>query len=278
MGDYMSFLHLFLIGILIGTAMIIPGVSGGVLAVIFNVYDKMINAITNIFKDFKKNFIFLSILGLGIGIGAIWFSKVMMFLYDYHEVVTKFAFVGLILGGVPYLFKEVKDNTNRSVNYPALFVTLVISLGLWYVSSNVVQIDLDGNFESPIISILSLFLAGIIYSVGKVIPGISGSFLLIIIGMYEYILSVLSNPFALTFNDVLKLIPFVCGLGLGMLILLKSMSYLLKHHFRMVYSVIIGFVIGSVPALIPGLTPSLELFKGIGIMSLSFFLSYKLSK
>ncbi|MEE0699178.1 MAG: DUF368 domain-containing protein [Bacilli bacterium] len=274
----MSFLHLFLIGTLIGTAMIIPGVSGGVLAVIFNVYDKMINSLTNLFKDFKKNFIFLAILGSGIGVGAIWFSKVMMFLYNYHEVVTKFAFVGLILGGVPYLFKEVKQNTNQTVNYKAMVITFLISVGLWFISSYVVNIDMDANFKNPLVSIINLFIAGIIYSIGKVIPGISGSFLLIIIGMYEYVLSILSNPFAITVDDVLKLIPFVGGLILGVVVLLKLMNYLLKHHFRTVYSVIIGFVIGSVPVLIPGLVPTFDLLKGVSIMGFCFFLSYKLSK
>ncbi len=274
----MSFLHLFLIGTLIGTAMIIPGVSGGVLAVIFNVYDKMINSLTNLFKDFKKNFIFLTILGSGIGVGTIWFSKVMMFLYNYHEVVTKFAFVGLILGGVPYLFKEVKQNTNQTVNYKAMVITFLISVGLWFISSYVVNIDMDANFKNPLVSIINLFIAGIIYSIGKVIPGISGSFLLIIIGMYEYVLSILSNPFAITVDDVLKLIPFVGGLILGVVVLLKLMNYLLKHHFRTVYSVIIGFVIGSVPVLIPGLVPTFDLLKGVSIMVFCFFLSYKLSK
>ena len=82
LGDYMSFIYLFLIGILIGTAMIIPGVSGAVIAVIFGVYDKLIASLTNLFKDFKKNMLFLSVLGSGILVGAVWFSNIMMFLYE----------------------------------------------------------------------------------------------------------------------------------------------------------------------------------------------------
>ena len=107
LGDYMSFIYLFLIGILIGTAMIIPGVSGSVIAVIFGVYDKSITALTNLFKNFKKNIIYLFILGSGILTGAIWFSNVMMFLYEKHEIITKFSFIGLILGGIPFLIQHV---------------------------------------------------------------------------------------------------------------------------------------------------------------------------
>ena len=110
----MSFIYLFLIGILIGTAMIIPGVSGAVIAVIFGVYDKLIASLTNLFKDFKKNMLFLSTLGSGILVGTIWFSNVMMFLYEKCEVATKLSFIGLILGGVPYLIKEIKSKDNVS--------------------------------------------------------------------------------------------------------------------------------------------------------------------
>lgn len=202
----------------------------------------------------------------------------MVFLYDRHEVVTKFAFIGLILGGVPYLFKEVKDKTKESIDYRVMIITLVISLTLWIISNNVIKIDLDGAYNSYIISFLSLFLAGFIYSVGKVVPGISGAFLLIMIGMYEYILSIISNPLLITLNDIIKLIPFVLGFISGIIILLKLMSNLLNKHFKMFYSVIIGFVIGSVPALIPTSFLSINLIYGLLIMVFCFVLSYKLSK
>ncbi len=273
----MSFLYLFLVGILIGTAMIIPGVSGGVLAVIFNVYDKMIYSLTNLFKDFKKNFTFLFVLGSGIIIGAMWFSKVMIFLYEYHETITKFAFIGLILGGIPYLFNEVKENTNECVSYKAVLITFLFSIFLWYLSCNVTQIKLDGNGNNMLLNIFNLFLAGIIYSLGKVIPGISGSFLLIMIGMYEYVLSIIANPFLITSNDIVKLIPFAIGLIVGIISLLKVINYLLKHKFKLVYSIIIGFVIGSIPVLNPGISLTIETLKGVLIMIICFALSYKLS-
>lgn len=274
----MFFINLFLIGLLIGTAMIIPGVSGGVIAVIFNVYDKMIYALTNLFKNFKRNFLFLFILGLGIIIGAVWFSKIMMFLYTYHELQTKFAFIGLILGGVPYLFNQIKINTNKRVNYIALLISFLLSIALLFISKNVYNIDLDSESNSLIINVFKLFLAGIIYSVGKIVPGISGSFLLIIIGMYEYVLKIISNPFSICLNDVFKLIPFVLGLIVGIVVLLKVMSALLKKRYRLVYSIIIGFVIGSVPTIIPFANNFKDLLFGLIIMFISFMFSYKMLK
>lgn len=272
----MSFLYLFLVGILIGTAMIVPGVSGAVIAVILGIYDKMIKALTQLFKDFKKNFIFLFILGLGILIGAIWFSNVLMFLYDRHEVITKFCFIGLILGGVPYLFKEIKIKGKSDVNYLAVIITFIISIGLLFISKNSFTLNVDSN--SIIINTINLILSGIIYSIGKVVPGISGSFLLILIGMYEYVLSVLAHPITIGLSNLNKLIPFLVGLILGVISLLKIVNYLLNKHFSLIYSIIIGFVIGSILVLLPPFSLTISYFIGIILMLGCFLLSLKLIK
>lgn len=273
----MSFFYLFLVGILIGTAMIIPGVSGAVIAVIFGVYDKMIKSLTNLFKDFKNNFMFLFILGLGILMGAIWFSNVLMFLYQKHEVITKFSFIGLILGGVPFLFKEIKSKNNK-INYVAMALTFILSFILWIFSKTMLQLDLDNISSSYIINFFKLFLAGVIYSIGKVIPGISGSFLLIVIGMYEYVLSVIAHPITIGLTQITRLIPFIAGLVFGVLVLLKLINFLLEKHYGLTYSIIVGFILGSIPVLIPNLLFCKDTFIGVFTMILSFILSYKLIK
>lgn len=278
LGDYMSFIYLFLIGILIGTAMIIPGVSGAVIAVIFGVYDKLIASLTNLFKDFKKNMLFLSVLGSGILVGAVWFSNIMMFLYEKCEVATKLSFIGLILGGVPFLIGEVRKNKEEKINIKILFITLLFSLTLWYFSKNLINLTINFNNSSKVINFLLLFLSGFIYSVGKVIPGISSSFLLIIIGMYEFVLSVMANPVNALITSFDKILPFILGLVFGVIVLLKLMNFLLDKKFGLTYSIIIGFVIGSIPALIPKFSFNLEFMTGIIVMVVSFVLSYKLTK
>lgn len=278
LGDYMSFIYLFLIGILIGTAMIIPGVSGSVIAVIFGVYDKSITALTNLFKNFKKNIIYLFILGSGILTGAVWFSNVMMFLYEKCEIVTKLSFVGLILGGVPYLIKEIKSKDNEKINFSALLLTFLLSVLFWYISQNVLKINFNVESSSYLVKFLLLFLSGIIYSIGKIIPGVSGSFLLIIIGMYEFVLSLISNPIHMVVRNFNKVVPFLLGFILGIIILLKLVNNLLEKKFSLTYSIIIGFVLGSIWALVPNFNFSKEYVIGIIIMIFSFTLSYKLSK
>lgn len=278
LGDYMSFIYLFLIGILIGTAMIIPGVSGSVIAVIFGVYDKSITALTNLFKNFKKNIIYLFILGSGILTGAIWFSNVMMFLYEKHEIITKFSFIGLILGGIPFLINEIKKKKTEKINVKMFLITLLFSLVLWYLSENLINLTININNSSKILNFFLLFLSGFIYSVGKVIPGISGSFLLILIGMYEFVLSIMANPINAVVTSFDKILPFILGLVFGVIVLLKLMKYLLDKKFGLTYSIIIGFVIGSIPALIPKFSFNLEFITGIIVMIVSFVLSYKLTK
>lgn len=278
LGDYMSFIYLFLIGILIGTAMIIPGVSGSVIAVIFGVYDKSITALTNLFKNFKKNIIYLFILGSGILTGAIWFSNVMMFLYEKHEIIAKFSFIGLILGGIPFLINEIKKKKTEKINVKMFLITLLFSLVLWYLSENLINLTININNSSKILNFFLLFLSGFIYSVGKVIPGISGSFLLILIGMYEFVLSIMANPINAVVTSFDKILPFILGLIFGVIVLLKLMKYLLDKKFGLTYSIIIGFVIGSIPALIPKFSFNLEFITGIIVMIVSFVLSYKLTK
>ena len=278
LGDYMSFIYLFLIGILIGTAMIIPGVSGSVIAVIFGVYDKSITALTNLFKNFKKNIIYLFVLGSGILTGAIWFSNVMMFLYEKHEIITKFSFIGLILGGIPFLINEIKKKKTEKINVKMFLITLLFSLVLWYLSENLINLTININNSSKILNFFLLFLSGFIYSVGKVIPGISGSFLLILIGMYEFVLSIMANPISAVVTSFDKIFPFILGLIFGVIVLLKLMKYLLDKKFGLTYSIIIGFVIGSIPALIPKFSFNLDFITGIIVMIVSFVLSYKLTK
>lgn len=278
LGDYMSFIYLFLIGILIGTAMIIPGVSGSVIAVIFGVYDKSITALTNLFKNFKKNIIYLFVLGSGILTGAIWFSNVMMFLYEKHEIITKFSFIGLILGGIPFLINEIKKKKTEKINVKMFLITLLFSLVLWYLSKNLINLTININNNSKILNFFLLFLSGFIYSVGKVIPGISGSFLLILIGMYEFVLSIMANPISAVVTSFGKILPFILGLIFGVIVLLKLMKYLLDKKFGLTYSIIIGFVIGSIPALIPKFSFNLDFITGITVMIVSFVLSYKLTK
>ena len=267
----MSFLYIFISGILIGAAMISPGVSGGVLAVILGIYNNMIESLTNIFSNFKKNFIFLFVLSIGVFFGAVFFSKMLIYLYFKYELETKFMFIGLILGGVPYLFKQIKDKLQKP-KYYLVVITFIISLLFFKLTSNIGNLNINTN-----LTFSKMFISGFIYSIGKVVPGISSSFLLMLIGMYEYVLNIIANFFLISFSDIKNMFPFMLGFIFGVIILLKIVNYLLKSKFNIIYSIIIGFVISSVFILFPNINTPLDIMKGIFILLVCFTLSYKFS-
>ena len=265
----MSFLYLFLVGILIGTAMVIPGLSGGVIAVVLGVYDKMIYSLNNLFKDFKNSFIYLLVLSSGVILGAIWFSNVMFVLYERYQVATKMVFIGLILGGVPYLFKEAK--TKNKSYYLIILGSFLLSFIFYCTTKNITN-ELNSNY-----SFVNLFLTGILYSIGKVIPGISSSFLLMIVGKYEFVLKVIAHPITFGIVNIVKLIPFLMGLILGVIILLKVITYLFNKYYHKTYAVITGIVLGIIPAIIPKNYANTNIIVVIILFTFSFVFSYKLT-
>lgn len=265
----MLFLKLLLSGILIGSAMIIPGVSGCAIAVIIGVYDKAVESFNKLFKDFKNNFLYLFFIGIGVLLGCFLFGKILVFLYTNYNYETKFSFIGIILGGIFYLFKNVKEK-NEKVNYNAIIITFVFSLLIFIVSKNVLNINIGSNLTT-----LNMFICGFVYSFGKVIPGISGAFLLIILGTYKYLLNIIANPLSIKLNDLKNIIPFLMGLILGIIILIKVISKLLNNKFSFIYSIIIGFVLSSIITLIPIVSSFLQFLIGILFLVLFFIISFK---
>ncbi|MDD3048934.1 MAG: DUF368 domain-containing protein [Bacilli bacterium] len=265
------------IGIIIGGGMILPGVSGGVLAVIFGLYEKIIDAIVNIFKDFKKNFLFLLPLFIGLGLGVILFGKILNFVFDKYYIESCFTFIGLILGGVPVLLKEAKTVDNKKINKAAFIISLVATVLLFVLGKNTLNIDFSTHLNNNLISYILLFTTGVLFISGKVIPGISSSFLLMLIGMYQYLLDIVSDPFNLTGSQIAQICIIVLGMAIGGLLLVKLMKKLLESRRSGTYSCITGFVIGSIYAIFPGFSFNIHFLIGIILLILSFVISYKFS-
>ena len=262
-----------MIGFVIGGGLILPGVSGGVLAVTFGVYDKMIKAISRFFSNWKKNLLFLIPLLLGVLIGIFVFGNILNFVFDEYPMQSKFAFIGLILGGLPVLFNKIKIKGDKNINLKAFFIALSIAFLLFVLGNNSsytkLSDDLNTNFSS-----LILFFTGFLYISGKIIPGISGSFLLMLIGMYDYALDLIASFFDLTIADYYQLIPFFLGIILGGFILIKIIEYLLDEYYTISYSAIFGFVIGSIPALYPGISFNMNGFVSIILLIIAFLVAY----
>ena len=242
----MKFLVSMLKGAAIGVAMIIPGVSGGTIAVLFNIYENLINAISNLKKDFKNSFLYLLpiVLGMVLAFAAMYFP--LKLALKHFPVQTISLFSGLMLGSIPMLFKQSLDNGFKKVDFIAGLITFVLVIGICFIP-NMGNVDLSINM--PKYGYVLLFLIGILGSCALVIPGISGSMLLLIFGYYEPILDTISE-LTNNFTHSLAVLASV-GLGIvfGFVVVAKLMNYLLTKYKRITYWAIVGFVIGSIPAI-----------------------------
>lgn len=230
----------------IGVAMIIPGVSGGTIAVLFNVYEKLIGAISDLRKDFKNSFFFLLPIALGAlcGIAALYFP--LKYAIQYAPVPTILLFAGLMTGSLPKLFKDTRKNGFKPTDFIALILPLALVVGICFIPA-LGQADLS---ESMLWwGYVVLVLIGALASCALVVPGVSGSLLLLIFGYYQPILDVISQIFSDFPHSLLVLALFAAGLIAGFFSIAKLMKLLLKKFPRATGWAIMGFVLGSIPAL-----------------------------
>ncbi|MEG0076709.1 DUF368 domain-containing protein [Anaerorhabdus sp.] len=230
-------------GVLMGVANVIPGVSGGTIAIILNFYDRLMESITLNFKVIKRNLPFLLPLALGLAIGIVGLSKIMSFLLNNYTTQTYFGFIGIVLGSLPLIFYKAKGPTKKIK--AANWIPFVIALGLMVYlafmngdkeSAKAMIKYTSLNLESFVVCFISMAIA----TVTMIIPGISGSLILIIMGMYGTIYG-----FAIAEFNIPLLIP--CGLGavVGLLGGAKVVRWLLDKYEQLTYMAILGLLVGS---------------------------------
>ena len=250
-------------GIFIGAGAIVPGVSSGVLCVIFGIYEKLLDAVLNFFKDIKHNIKFLFPIALGVGIGVLLFSNILnYFLYEF-PVQTKSIFIGLIIGTIPSLIKEVNEKeTFKPQNVVYLLIALAIGIITVIVEN---QINIVSNGDK--MSIMYLVMCGAIMAIGIVVPGVSSTIILMLLGVYSVYLQSVANLY------LPVLIPLGIGLILGSIIVMKITKKLLETHYGKTFYSIIGFTIGSVFVLLPQGMTLLEIVLSVLCVVLGVYVS-----
>lgn len=242
-------------GMFIGIANIIPGVSGGTLAVSMGVYSKIIEAVNNIRKDFKNSIKTLLPYGIGIIIGIAALSFVINFLFENYEMPTISCFIGLVLGGVPIILNKVKNEKVKHthiISFILMLAVIIVPTLIAIETPAVQQIDFN------IINILILFGLGIISAGAMVVPGVSGSMILMMLGYYSLIINTIKETIEAVFhletatilNGILILLPFAIGIIAGIVIISKIISKLLKRYPNATYWGILGLVVASPFAII----------------------------
>ncbi len=245
-------LILFIKGIVLGVAFVIPGVSGGTLAVLLGIYEELIEAASNFYKNmvnFKKYFMYLLPIGLGIIFSVAVFAKLIKFGLEKSPIITILIFLGMIIGGIPALVRNVKGTKINLKDMTLMLVGLiiVISMLIFHKSnSNVVLTNMS------ITGYITLFLVGTIAAVTMVVPGISGSFTLMLIGYYEPILNLVNDitSFKNLGPNLILIFTFMLGVFIGIIFISKIIEWCLKHYKRETYYAIIGFVLSSIISVI----------------------------
>ena len=242
-------------GMIIGLANIIPGVSGGTMAVSMGIYDKLIHCISHFFSEIKNNIIFLAPLIVGMGIAIIASSFGIDYLFETYPVQTNLLFIGLILGSLPTVYGKVQKEPMKAghVIVGILFFAVVVGMALLNGSKGH-TITIDTNFTQVIL----LFFVGVIASGTMVIPGVSGSMMLLLLGYYnpildtmkEFVMSVIHFDIQTMVGTIFVLVPFGIGVLVGIVVIAKIIEVVFNKFPLYAYWSIIGLLIASPIAII----------------------------
>lgn len=259
-----GFFKLFLLGIIIGIASITPGLSGGVIAVSLGLYTVAIDAIVNIRRQFKKSLTFLFPLCLGAGIGIISFGIVMKPLLEHYEVAVIYLFMGLVLGSLPSFFKEAASGGFRIIYIVPMLIAFCVGMLL---SGTINSAKPEGEM-----SMLTLLISGGIFSVGMIIPGISSSFLLLQMGVYDKLITAF-----LGFN-----IGVIFWVGIGFVIVslltIKLVHIALNKFHGQTYFAAFGFLVSSMVCVFPGFQTGAALIVSLLLFATGTAFAYILMK
>ncbi len=253
---YMEHIINILKGVVIGVANAIPGVSGGTMMVVMKVFDKLMGSVTLNIKKLKENFVFLLTIIIGMGIGVILSSKVLSICFENYFVQTQFFFMGVVLGSLPMIYKEgTKENKFKPFHIIPFIIGLAIIIGVTLISMSTTSTSVITDIDAG--SFIFLVITCIIAAAAMIMPGLSGSLVLLILGGYHTVITAVSDM------NIPVLIPAGIGIIIGVLLCAKLITLCLKKWKNGTYAVILGLIFGSFFAIWPRESKSVELVDGI---------------
>lgn len=262
------FIKRVLIGMLMGAGMIIPGFSGGVIAVIFGLYEQIIAVINHPFRDVRNSVSLALPLVAGAGVSVLALSKVLNWLLERYPLLVIYLFIGLIVGSLPSLVKVATKQGTAPRYYLALIIGLLVMLIPGFFEQRV-----PGKFASEPIGLGAQLFSGFLLALGTVVPGVSSSFLLMIAGTYMPLMDALANL------RIAELLPVGCSALISAVIIAWIIGYLLREYYSWTYYGLLGVVIGSIIMVFPGLPQTLmEGFLGAVLLIIGAITTWILSQ
>lgn len=245
------FIILIIKGFLIGIAFIIPGLSGGTLAIYLGVYEQMLDAIGKVFTQFKKSFKFLLPIVLGVALSVVLLAKLFGLLMEWNSMIVLGFFIGLILGGVKDIFIEAKDRPLKKSSIIAFMVAFGLVIFLIIMEKVKTTTGIETISITPL-NLLIVFLLGMAASMTMIVPGVSGSALLLVLGYYTAIVSnVIGNilDFSNLWYHLQIIIPFGIGAAFGIIAFSRLITLALQRYHKQTYAAILGFILASIIAI-----------------------------
>lgn len=289
----MNFFMDIIRGIFIGVANVIPGVSGGTMAVSLGVYDRLIAALTGLFKNFKKSMQTIIPIVIGAAIGIVGFAFLIEKAFEWFPVATCLTFIGLILGGLPIIIASFKKSLKaeesgiKAKHVIAFVLLLAFGVGMALLGGEGVAVDLSGL---DVIGVLLLFVVGMVASATMVIPGVSGSMVLMILGYYHPVIGTITDfmtalknfDMAGLMHGVTILMPFGIGVVAGIFLIAKLIDFLFKRFAALTYSAILGLIVSSPFAIFINLGAVqlnvLEVLTGVVLLAAGAVVTWKVGE
>ena len=279
----MQYLFFILAGVLFGLANVIPGVSGGTMAVVFGVYERLIGILSDPLRGIKREWKFLLAFAVGAGAGILAFGKIMNWLLEHYPAQSAMFFIGVILGSLPMLLRSAfmpgGKKAGVQISAPAVIAFLLgFAIMIPMIAAGNTGEAKEAAKASAVLGSINagqallMLVYGIIASATMIIPGISGSFVMLLLGVYGRIIAAVA---ALTSSQiggaVALLLPFGIGVVLGLVFCSKLIKWLLKQYPAVTYAAILGFVLGSIGCVFPGfkrvdLAGVIALIAGIAVL------------
>ena len=262
-----SILYRVVSGIVMGIGCVLPGVSGGILAISLGIYETMMRAIGNLFRRFRQNFRYLLPLGAGIVIGILLTSNILNLVIARYETQLLSLFTGLVLGSLPGLTAEVRLDGPKLKPKHIIAAVLGLSFVLLFALG---ESRVGGSTEITELTIPGALIAGAVLSFGTIIPGISSSFILVYLGLYPAVIAAITSVLdlktlasagfgAMVANlgaHMLPLLAMTAAFGLVAVGIIKLVNRMLRRHHATSYAAIIGFVLGSIGLIVPNILQS----------------------
>ncbi len=217
-----------------------PGVSGGTMAIILGIYDNLIVAISRYRNDIRKHTMFLAAFGIGAGLGVLLFAQAVLWLFENFKQPMMYLFIGCILGSIPALFKKSGIRAGKLGGMVWALIGFASVAALSLIPSGIFAVG-DAN---PILSFVMLAVAGIVVAIAFILPGISTSYMLLILGIYDITLRAVSNM------DIIFLLPLLIGGAVGTVGTARILENAMRKYTSATYMAIVGFVLGSLLELV----------------------------